>query len=102
MSTRKRRWTVGIVSLFAAVFVMGQLDFQRIVNEQKPIFARWEAHPADGGSAEFRFPGYTVIYMREIQGMTPDGKQYRVGPKLDYWIPLFGRDGTSLMVRTNR
>ena len=81
---------------------MGQHDYARLVVHKRPTFAHWESHRLDGGSAEFRGIGYTVMSMHQIQGMTATGKLYRVGPRLDYWIPFVGRDGTTFYVRTNR
>jgi hypothetical protein len=98
----KRRLAVGISAVLLVLFVMGQVDFERVVQRKKPLFARWSMHPADGGSHEYPFVGYTVAYMHRLDGMTPDGRRYRVGPKLDYWLPFVGRDHTALIVRTNQ
>jgi hypothetical protein len=102
VSTRKRRILLIIAALLVLLFVMGQIDFQRVARGEKPVFARWSRSPADGGSAEYPFVGYTVTAMHRIDGMTSEGKRYRVGPKLDYWIPFVGRDQTTFYVRTNR
>ncbi len=58
--------------------------------------------PDAGGSVEFPFLGYTVTGVHRIEGMTPEGKKYRVGFKLGYWIPFVGREQTSIIIRTNR
>jgi hypothetical protein len=102
MTTTKRRLAVGIPVILLLVFAMGQIDFVRVVRGKNPFFARWKTHPADGGSAEYRFIGYTVTHSRRLECMTLDGPQYRVGPKLDFWLPFVGRDRTVLIVRTNR
>jgi hypothetical protein len=102
MSTRKRRVLLIAAAALAVLFLMGQIDFQRVAGGKDPLFARWPRYQADGGSAEFPFVGYTVSAMHRIAGVVPEGTRYRVGPKLDYWIPLVGRDQTALIVRTNR
>ena len=102
MGTRKRKVLLIVGAVLVVLFVMGQVDFQRIAGGKDPVFARWPRYPDDGGSAEFPFLGYTVTAMHQIAGAAPEGIRYRVGAKLDYWIPLVGRDQTTLIVRTNR
>jgi hypothetical protein len=102
MTAKVKRRLAGISAVLLVLFVMGQVDFERVVQRKKPLFARWSVHPADGGSHEYPFPGYTVAYMHRLEGMTPVGRRYRVGPKLGYWFPFVGRDHTVLIVRTNQ
>ena len=86
-----------------AVWAMGQYDYARLVAHKRPTFARWAAYPADGGSAEYRGIGYTVTDMRQAQHVTITGSStgllYRIGPRLDYWVPFLGRDATTNFVR---
>lgn len=101
MTPRKRKIIVFVVAALGGIFAMGQLDFHRLQGGSKPMFARWARYPADGGSVEYPFVGYTVATAHRIERMTPMGKQYRVGPVLSYWIPFIGRDQSVLIVRTN-
>ena len=104
MTRRKRKWLlIGLaVATGVAVWWMGENDYARLAVRKEPLFARWELHPADGGSTEYRGLGYTVRAVHQIQGITSTGRLYRVGQTLDYWVPFLGRDVTWIIVRTNR
>jgi hypothetical protein len=59
---------------------MGQHDYARLAVRKRLIFAPWELHPFDGGLAEFRGIGYTVMSMHQIQGYDTDGQALQSRP----------------------
>jgi hypothetical protein len=102
MTREKIKWLlVGLaVTLITAVWVMGQHDYAALVAKKRPTFAWWEAHMGDGGSIQYSGLGYRVTAMHQIvppfrRTGEETGTLFRIGPELQYWIPVFGRDGTT-------
>src|SRR5436190_22660813 len=99
---RKVKWLViGLaVIIIAAIWVMGQYDYAALGAKRRPTFARWENAMGDGGSIEYSGFGYRVTAMHRIVPVfrstgEETGTLFRIGPELQYWIPVFGRDGTA-------
>lgn len=106
---------------------MGQIDYARLVDGKRPLFARYTLYLADGGSVQYLGLGYTVgdhhqiwdIESPDVQtnmpgkpiilsGMSTNSSwgpalltRYRVGPTLDYWTPFMSRERLNVIVETN-
>ncbi len=96
--------SVGIV--LCVVRFIGEYDVRALTHERKPSFTYSSAFLLDGGSTEYYGIGYTVSYLHRISGVTENGTVYRVGPLLEFWMPIPGilptRDFTHTYVRTNK
>jgi hypothetical protein len=95
---RRSKWLISILSLLAVpllIFGAGQIDFQRMLEGKKPLFAGFATHYEDGGSVEYIFLGYTVTNMARLTDRE-DGVYVTAGPVLEYWIPGLRREQTSV------
>jgi hypothetical protein len=108
--SKKITWlVVGFLALLGAILIMGQHDYSALAAGRQPTFA-WSKVPfADGGSVEYRGLGYSVMRVHRLTGHlvagevdTPGMTRFYVGQTLDFWIPLFGRESTRIVLETNR
>jgi hypothetical protein len=114
MTAKKRRWfLLGLLLLAIMGWLMGQYDYSRLVAGERPVFARFQFHPADGGSVQYWGLGYTVTDKHEMRWgieMQPELRAatsyqvapFRAGPTLDYWTPFVSREHTRFIVETNK
>jgi hypothetical protein len=107
MKAKIFKWLLASFLFFAAaVWIMGQLDYSRLSDGERPIFARWTMYEADGGSVQYWGFGYAVTKMHRITGgwdfSNPNKTTFQVGYALDYWTPFVSRESSSLIVVTNR
>ena len=127
MKSSRRRWLVaGFLFLVVVGWAMGQIDYARVVDGKRPLFARFTLYLADGGSVQYLGLGYTVGDHHQYWDMEPPDVQtntswkpiltdmptnsswgparltrYRVGPTLDYWTPFMSRESLNVIVETN-
>ena len=94
--------------LIAAVWSMGQYDYSRLIDGNRPVFARIQLHASDGGSTWYLGPGYTVISLHHrVPDVLPWGtvsqeRKFCVGPTLDYWTPFCSREQIRFITITDR
>ena len=56
---------IALVALRVFIFAAGQIDFQRVVNGKKPMFARVETPFKDGGSVQYAYLAYNLTDMHQ-------------------------------------
>ena len=86
-----------LIATPSVLFLAGQWDFHRLAIGKSPIFAIRTMTDKDGGTTEYSFIGYRVTSMYKLEPTDQKKMRVLVGPKLDYWVPGFGRDETQLM-----
>jgi hypothetical protein len=99
MITRKVKWVafalLALLSLQLVIWLMADHDYAALAAGGYPRFTPLGSLLADGGSVVYYGFGYTLSQVHsEMQ--TPTGTVYRVGPRLSYWLPVAGRDGTTI------
>ncbi|GAA5786680.1 hypothetical protein [Chitiniphilus shinanonensis] len=67
-------------------FLFGEIDFWRLSNHEEPIFARFRAAAADGGTMWYEGFGYDLFNMYAFV----DGQisKCTVGPAIHYSTPI--------------
>jgi hypothetical protein len=114
--SKKRRWLFIAFLVVVIGWVMGQYDYARLVNGNRPMFARLQLNLQDGGSVQYLGLGYTITELHEMRWgieMSPDVQEsarykaapyapFRVGQTLNYWTPFISREKTRFIVETNR
>ena len=95
---------IGAVLAVAAIVcvcaLMADHDYRLVASGKEPRFTFSRIPYGDGGSIEYRGIGYRVTAMHRIVPYVrltgqETGALFRIGPELDYWIPVPGRDGTT-------
>jgi hypothetical protein len=117
MTTKKRRWAlIGFLFVVIIGWAMGQYDYARLVAGKRPVFARLQLHPEDGGSVDYLGLGYTVTDEHQLRWgieVWPDVMTnaswkaapytpFRIGATLEYWTPFVSREATRFILETNR
>jgi hypothetical protein len=96
-------WVIALlafVRMAITIGLMGEHDYRLVASGGKPRFTYDELYFPDGGSVEYCGFGYRVTAMHRLVPFfhatgEETGNLVRVGPQLRYWIPVFGRDGTT-------
>jgi hypothetical protein len=116
MRKRSLKWIVAFALALLIVWVMGQVDYERLLHGERPIFARVVLHANDGGSVHFLGVGYTVTSVHQLRwGIEMQNEAvtnmsysiapfapYRVGSRLNYWTPFVSRERTRFLIETNQ
>lgn len=73
----------GILLVVLLPFCLGEVDFQRVQNAEKPIFSSVSAAASDGGSLFYKGFGYELYSWHSDTGLA-----CVIGPEISYYYPL--------------